>query len=62
MDRAAIVGLSAIAAFGALTSLQNFSEALTMQGNHWIMLLVAVIAGYVAGRLFAQPAKLVGLP
>ena len=33
-----------------------------MNGSHWIMLLVAVAAGYVAGRLFVAPARLVGLP
>jgi hypothetical protein len=33
-----------------------------MQGQHWIMLLVAVAAGYVAGRMFPALGQKVGLP
>ena len=34
----------------------------TMEGQHWVMLLVILIVGYVLGRMWAAPAKLVGLP
>jgi hypothetical protein len=33
-----------------------------MQGQHWILLLVAIGAGYVGGRLWSTPAQMVGLP
>jgi hypothetical protein len=60
---AAIVALAVVAVAGTLYSARDLTqEALTMQGQHWIMLLVAVAAGYVAGRLFAQPAQMLGLP
>ena len=63
MRDAAIVTFVAIAAFGTLTTAQTlFTEGLAMNGTHWIMLLVAIAAGYVAGRLFAQPAQMLGLP
>ena len=63
MDRAAIVALSAIAVAGTVITVQTLlTEGLAMQGTHWMMLLVALAAGYVAGRLFAQPARMVGLP
>jgi ABC-type uncharacterized transport system permease subunit len=59
----AIVLLSALAVAGTLTTAQSLAtEAIAMNGNHWIMLLVAVAAGYVAGRLFAKPAQMIGLP
>jgi hypothetical protein len=56
------LALITLAIFGTLSTVKNLKEALTMQGTHWIMLLVAVAAGYVAGRLFAQPAQMLGLP
>lgn len=33
-----------------------------MEGQHWMMLLVILIVGYVLGRVWAAPAQLVGLP
>ena len=33
-----------------------------MEGQHWIMLAVILIVGYVLGRTWATPAHLVGLP
>jgi hypothetical protein len=33
-----------------------------MQGQHWVMLLVAILAGYIAGRMFPQLGQKVGLP
>jgi hypothetical protein len=64
MERGAvIVVLAALAVAGTLhTSRALFEEALTMQGQHWIMLLVAVALGYVAGRMFPQAGQAVGLP
>lgn len=35
---------------------------LHMEGQHWIMLLIVLIVGYVLGRLWATPAQMVGLP
>ena len=34
----------------------------TMEAQHWIMLLVILVVGYVLGRLWTAPAQLVGLP
>jgi hypothetical protein len=34
----------------------------TMEPQHWIMLLIILVAGYVLGRLWAQPAQMLGLP
>ena len=64
MERdAAILAVTVFAAAGTLyTAAALYKEGMTMQGTHWIMLLVAVAAGYVAGRLFAQPAQMLGLP
>lgn len=33
-----------------------------MQGHHWGLILIAVIAGYVAARYFPQVGQVVGLP
>jgi hypothetical protein len=33
-----------------------------MQVHHVLFFLVILVGGYVAGRLWAAPAKLVGLP
>lgn len=33
-----------------------------MATHHILLLLVVLIAGYVAGRFFPQPAQMVGLP
>lgn len=33
-----------------------------MQGQHWVMLLVILAVGYVAGRLWPAPGQMVGLP
>jgi hypothetical protein len=63
VEPAATVALSAIAAAGFLLTLNFLStEAMAMQGSHWMMLLVAIVAGYVAGRMFPKPAQMVGLP
>jgi hypothetical protein len=33
-----------------------------MEGQHWLMLIIVLIVGYVLGRVWTQPAKMVGLP
>lgn len=32
-----------------------------MQGEHWFMLLIVLIVGYVLGVLWKTPAQMVGL-
>jgi hypothetical protein len=34
----------------------------TMEGQHWIMLIIILVVGYVLGRLWATPAQMIGLP
>lgn len=33
-----------------------------MQGQHWFMLTVVLIAGYILGRMWTTPARMFGLP
>lgn len=33
-----------------------------METQHWVMLAVMLVAGYVLGRVWTQPAQMVGLP
>jgi hypothetical protein len=33
-----------------------------MDGSHWFILLVAIIVGYLLGRVWATPAQALGLP
>lgn len=33
-----------------------------MESQHWVMLLVVLIVGYIAGRMFPQVGQMVGLP
>jgi len=54
------VGLSAVGA--ALTLIYLSQGVVSMEGQHWVMLLVILVVGYVLGRMWAAPAKLVGLP
>lgn len=63
MNNSAVIGASIVLAAAGLgfTMLQT-KEALAMEGQHWVMLLVILIAGYVAGRLFPQAGQMVGLP
>ena len=51
-----------LAAAGAAYTIANLREDIAMEGQHWIMLLVILIAGYVLGRLWTTPAQMVGLP
>ena len=62
-NNATIVVVVAFVAFGTLTTAQAlFTEGLQMNGSHWIMLLVAIAAGYAAGRMFPKAGQMVGLP
>jgi hypothetical protein len=47
---------------GSLYLLRQLERDIAMEGQHWIMLLVILVVGYVAGRIWAAPAQLVGLP
>jgi hypothetical protein len=33
-----------------------------MEGQHWVMLVVILIVGYVLGRIWTAPAQMIGLP
>ena len=33
-----------------------------MENQHWFMLAVVLAVGYVVGRTWATPARMVGLP
>jgi hypothetical protein len=37
-------------------------EVTHMEGQHWIMLAVILVAGYVLGRIWTTPAQMIGLP
>jgi hypothetical protein len=48
---------------GAGVTLVYLSKGVpSMEGQHWIMLLVVLTAGYVAGRIWTTPARIIGLP
>ena len=38
------------------------SEVTTLENQHWIMLFIVLTVGYVLGRLWTQPARMLGLP
>lgn len=33
-----------------------------METQHWVLIIVVLIVGYVAGRMFPQVGQAVGLP
>jgi hypothetical protein len=52
-----------LAAGGAGLMMLYLGEGVaTMEGQHWIMLLVILVVGYVLGRLWTTPAQMLGLP
>jgi hypothetical protein len=51
-----------LGAAGTLYLLRQLERDIEMEGQHWIMLLVILVAGYVLGRLWTTPATMVGLP
>lgn len=58
------VGLITVGAFGfAVTALHFYQQGVpVMDGMNLVMIAVLVVVGYALGRLWATPAKLVGLP
>lgn len=62
MNSAMLGGAVVLGAAGTLLTLKTLKEGLAVEGQHWIMLLVILVAGYVLGRLWATPATMVGLP
>jgi hypothetical protein len=54
------IGLSIGGAALMLTYLGQGVQTMEMQ--HWIMLLIILVVGYVLGRIWAAPAQMVGLP
>lgn len=44
------------------TLLELGHGAQAMEGQHWVMLLVILVAGYVLGRIWTTPAQMIGLP
>jgi hypothetical protein len=51
-----------LGAAGTLYLLKQLGRDIEVEGQHWIMLLVILVAGYVLGRLWTTPATMVGLP
>lgn len=62
MNPVLLGGVVVIGAAGTLLTLATLKEGLAVEGQHWIMLLVILIAGYVLGRIWTTPAQMVGLP
>lgn len=56
----ALIGLGA-AGLG-YTLLQLSEGTATMEGQHWVMLLIVLCVGYALGRLWTAPAQMLGLP
>jgi hypothetical protein len=55
-----VIGLATAGAL--LTATWIGKEALAMEGQHWVMVAVMLMVGYVLGRLWTQPAQMLGLP
>lgn len=51
-----------LGAAGTLYLVKQLGKDIEMEGQHWIMLLVILVAGYVLGRIWTTPAQMVGLP
>lgn len=51
-----------LGAAGTLYLVKQLGKDIEMEGQHWIMLLVILVAGYVLGRIWTTPATMVGLP
>jgi hypothetical protein len=63
MNSSAVQGASVVlGAAGTLYLLKQMGKDIEMEGQHWIMLLVILVAGYVLGRIWTTPAQMVGLP
>jgi hypothetical protein len=59
-------GALLVAAIGAagigFTVLDLTKGVQAMEGQHWVMLFVILVVGYVLGRLWTTPAQMIGLP
>jgi hypothetical protein len=63
MNSTAMQGASVVlGAAGTLYLLKQMGKDIEMEGQHWIMLAVILVAGYVLGRIWTTPAQMVGLP
>lgn len=63
MNQPAVIGAGVIlAAAGMFYLAQQLGRDIAMEGQHWIMLAVILVAGYVIGRIWTTPAQMVGLP
>jgi hypothetical protein len=52
-----------LAAGGAAITVMYLSEGVaSMEGQHWVMLIIILVVGYVLGRIWTQPAQMLGLP
>ena len=51
-----------LGAAGTLYLVRQLGKDLAVEGQHWIMLLVVLVAGYVLGRIWTTPATMIGLP
>jgi hypothetical protein len=62
-NKGEIVLLAALGAAGLGFTLLQLEEGVeTLENQHWVMLFIVLVVGYVAGRLWATPAQMVGLP
>jgi hypothetical protein len=59
---AVLLGGAALSAASVGFTILQIREGLAMEGQHWVMLLIVLVVGYVLGRIWTQPAQLVGLP
>jgi hypothetical protein len=62
MNPLALGGLVILGAAGAGFTLLELREGLVMEGQHYLMLAIILVAGYVLGRIWTTPAQMVGLP
>jgi hypothetical protein len=60
VELVAVIGLATAGA--GLTVLQLSQGVASMEGQHWILLLIVLVVGYTIGRVWATPAQMVGLP
>jgi hypothetical protein len=55
-------GIGLAAGGAAITAMYVTEGFATMEGQHWIMLVIILVVGYVLGRLWTTPAQMLGLP
>lgn len=52
-----------LAVGGSLITVMYLGEGIsTMEGQHWVMLAIILVVGYVLGRIWTTPAQMLGLP